>query len=159
MIVRVCRGFAPILIAALVSTSPTMALAQKKTHLGGKASGLVTLFANVTVGTTTSLQEVGPDGNVVGDFVIPQGRVLVVTDLVVSVNGTPAPGVTRGGLINQSHTGVTAPYFSFDATQQGGQTIHLTSGVRWREAPEAVNAGDSSNHVFLHAHGYLVKDK
>ena len=147
-------------LSLLLFGSASLAMAQQaKTHLGGKASGLVTLFANVPPGTAAPLQEVDDTGNVTGNFVLPQGRVLIVTDLLASVNGIPIPGITRGGLINQAHTGASSPYFSFDATQQGGTTIHLTGGARWREVPEAINAADSSNAVFLNVYGYLAKDK
>jgi hypothetical protein len=44
-------------------------------------------------------------------------------------------------------------------TKQAAQTIHLTGGARWSQVPQAVNAGDSKNAVFLLAYGYVAKDK
>jgi hypothetical protein len=131
---------------------------QAKTHLGGKASGLVTLFANVPIGTTQDLELQAPDGTT-GPFTLPANTVLVVTDLIAAINGLPTPGQTRGGLINQAGTGVTSPYFSFDSSQQPSQGIHLTGGARWNQVPRASNAGDSKTAVFLFVYGYLAKNK
>ena len=133
--------------------------AQKKTHLGDRASSLVSFWANVSVGSNQPLQLIGPDGSVKNDFTLPEDTVLVVTDLVVSPNITPRAGLTRGGLINDALNGASNPYFSFDATKQANQTIHLTSGTVWTQVPRVVNAQDSANAVFVQVYGYLVRNK
>jgi hypothetical protein len=151
--------FVTTALAALVLTASAPSHAQQsKSHLGGRTSDLMTLFANVVPGTTEELALVGPDGNLLGAFTLPAGLVLIVTDLIVSVNLVPEPGVTRGGLINRAGTGVSRPYFGFDTTQQASQTIHLTGGARWREVPVAINAPDSPNRVFMFVYGYLAED-
>jgi hypothetical protein len=131
---------------------------QDKSHLGGPASALVTFFVIAAPGTAQELQLVGPNGNL-SDFTLPGDTVLIVTDLIVSVNLVPAPGVTRGGLLNRAGTGATNPYFAFDTTHQASQTIHLTGGARWSEMPRATNAPDSVNTVFMFIYGYLTKNQ
>jgi len=132
---------------------------QNTTHVGGKPSSLVRLFAIVGVGEDKLLSEVGPDGQIIGPFALPNKSVLVVTDLIASVNGTPNAGVTYGGLVSQALSGSIGPRFSFDATQQGSQSIHLTSGVRWSQVPRAINSSNSEDSVFVNVYGYVAKDK
>ena len=144
-----------VLLLAGCATNPPQ---PNQTHLNVAPSAMVMLWANVFPGTTQALDAVGSDGNITGPFTIPPNTTLVLTDLVASVNLVPTPGITRGGLINQAGTGVVSPYFSFDATKQGSQTINLTGGVLWASTPRAVNAPDSANAVFLQAYGYLVKN-
>jgi hypothetical protein len=68
---HVPRALTLVALAALVSTSASTVLAQQaKTHLGGKASGLVALSANVSPGNTVPLQEVDGTGNLTGTFVL-----------------------------------------------------------------------------------------
>ena len=155
---RALRSYGALSAAALmlVGCATSQPQPPPHNHLGMPASAMVTLFANVSPGATEPLLAVGPDGNVTGPFALPPNTTLVITDLVASVNLVPAPGITRGGLINQSNTGTVNPYFSFDATDQGSQTITLTSGAVWKVTPRAVNAVDSANAVFLQAYGYLL---
>ena len=75
------------------------------------------------------------------------------------MNETPSAGVTRGGLVNPTAGGTSAPTFSFDTTQQAMQTVHLTSGVVWTVTPGVINAVDSKNGVFVNVYGYLVKNR
>ena len=144
-------------LAALIILIASPMAKHHKTHLGVSPSDMISLWANLTPGSQAPLQLVGADGNLTGDFVLPPNTVLIVTDLLVSVNLVGAPGQTRGGLINQADTGASRPYFSFDTSQQGSQTIHMTAGVVWNQAPLAINADDSSSAVFISVYGYLVK--
>jgi hypothetical protein len=140
----------------------SVAPAQKvpsKTHLCGRASGLVHLFGTASPGQTKELALIGSDGTSRGLLVLPEKTAFVVTDLTVSVNGTPSAGITRGGIVNTGSGGASGPTFSFDATQQGMQTVHLTSGVVWTVRPGVVNAVDSKNGVFVNVYGYLVKNR
>jgi hypothetical protein len=130
---------------------------QDKTHLGGSPSDMISLWVNLPPDSQAPLELVGADGNLMGNFVLPANTVLVVTDMLVSVNLVGAPGQTRGGLLNQAQTGACRPYFSFDTSQQGSQTVHMTTGVVWNQAPLAVNADDSSSAVFISVYGYLIK--
>jgi hypothetical protein len=151
-----------LLVAALAAvlmgaaTLPKLSV-QAKTDVGGKASGLVAFFGFGDPGDLNPLIFVPPDGSS-SSFTLPTGSVLVVTDLVVSTNGPPAAGLTRGGLI-AGGIGNTMPYFSFDATKQANQEIHLSSGRVWSVVPDLSVAADSANSVFVEVHGYLAKDK
>src|SRR5262249_3389009 len=131
---------------------------QSKTHVGGRASNLLTFFGSVSPGEQDDLVRVMPDGTLHA-FELPKGSVLVVTDLIVSVNGSPSAGVTRGGLINPSGFGNVYPSCSFDATQQPQVAIQLTGGAVWSVVPEVINADNSADPVFVEVHGYLAKDK
>jgi len=132
--------------------------AQAKTHAGGKASGMLTFANTLSVGEQAALARILPDGST-DTFALPEGTVLVVTDVIASLNGPAGAGTTRGGLVSPSGIGGVHPYYSFDASQQSQTVIALTSGSVWSVMPEAVNAGDSATAVFLEVHGYLAKDK
>lgn len=144
--------------AALLISSGSILAQQDKTHLGGRPSDMVTLFADVMPGTTSALEQFGSDGNSLGNFTLPPKTALVITDLVVAVNLVGNPGQTRGGLINQAGSGDSRPYFSFDTAQQTSQVLHFTTGVVWSQVPKAINAPDSSSRVFVNVYGYLVKN-
>lgn len=151
-------SIALVLTTLSLTCSPVNAQ-QDKTHLGGRPNDMVTLFAIAFPGTSVPLEQYGPDGSFGGNFVLPPKTVLVVTDVIASVDLRGSPGQTRGGLINQSQNGGVRPYFSFDTSQQGSQSIHLTSGVVWTQAPLVNNATDSSSGVFVQVYGYLVKNQ
>src|SRR5262245_55727501 len=93
------------LAALLLSASSAFGVSvQSKTHLGGKASNLLAFTANVQPGALGTLSRVMPDGTT-EPFEIPEGSVLVVTDVIAAVNGPPAAGLIRGGLLSPSGTG------------------------------------------------------
>jgi hypothetical protein len=151
----VAAALAAVLIAA--GTLPKLTL-QPKTHIGGKTSSLVSLFAAAGPGETAALDRMMPDGSL-GTFALPAGSVLVVTDMLVTTNGSPSAGLTRGGLDTGVLGGVSNPYYSFDATKQAHVEIHLTGGATWTTMPSLLTAADSSNSVFVQVYGYLATDK
>ncbi len=145
-------------LAALFLLGAAQFTKQKKTHLGGLPSGLVRLTAIANQGVETPLSWIDSEGTVIGSLMLPPHSVLIVTDMIVSVNGDPQAGVTRGGLVHAGSIGSEDPYYSFDTTKQASQGIHLTSGVVWSHTPVVLNSGDSKNSVFVNVYGYIAKD-
>lgn len=143
-----------LLVAASVSTGLAQ---QSKTHLGGKASSMVRLWASVSPGNSQPFYLANPDGTMTPGFTLPADTVLVITDVSVGVNIVPSPGVTRGGV--HAGTGPIDPYFSVDFTKQAGQAISLTGGAVYSVTPLAINAADSADAVFMSVYGYLAKNK
>jgi hypothetical protein len=150
----VAAALAAVLIGAV--TLPKLSV-QAKTNGGGKVSGLITLFGTCNPDQINPLQLVQSNGTL-GELTLPAGSVLVVTDLLITTKDAPSAGLTRGGL---TASGVTtnSPYFSFDATKQPHEEIHLVSGAVWALVPELSNAPDSANSIYAEVHGYLAKDK
>jgi hypothetical protein len=126
--------------------------------VGGKPSGLVDLFANAAPGQTVPLVVQEPDGSLGAAFELPQGTALVVTDLAAFLNSASPSGLTRGGLTG-GLSQTTRPGYSFYGALQGGQTVHLTSGVLWTTTPMLRNSADGGDAVFVEVTGYLVKNK
>jgi hypothetical protein len=152
----------PILAAAGLSLALTAGAAaqpaQGKTHVGAKPGGLVDLFGNAFPGQTVALSVQEPDGSLGGAFELPPGTALVVTDLAARLNSNSPSGLTRGGLTG-GPAQTTRPGFSFYGALQGGETVHLTTGVLWTTTPMLRNAADSGDAVFVEVSGYLVKNK
>jgi hypothetical protein len=153
----------PILAAAGLSLALAAGAAaqpaQGKTHVGAKPAGLVDLFGNAFPGQTVALSVLEPDGSLGGAFELPPGTALVVTDLAAHLNAGGSPsGLTRGGLTGGPQQ-TTRPGFSFYGALEGGQTVHLTTGVLWTTTPMLRNAADSGDAVFVEVSGYLVKNK
>jgi len=145
----VCTG---ALIAAKLP--PGLAL-QPKSHIGGKPAALITLTGNINVDTIGELYRVEADGEIDFEWTLPAGTQLVVTDMIVSVNGTPVNGQTFGGL--KGPGGGVHPLLSFNGTQQGSVSVSLTGGAPWSVLPDYSNQG--ANAVFVTVYGYLVKAK
>lgn len=153
---RILASCLAALTLVAASASPSFSQ-QSKTHLGGKASSMVHLWANLAPdGIPQPFALVSPEGTSMGTFAVPEGTVLIVTDLTVGVNGPPAPGVTRGGVLVGAYSG---PYFSVDFSKQAGQSIHLTGGAVYSLTPMGINSWDSANYVFMDVYGYLAKDQ
>jgi hypothetical protein len=147
-------------VAGFAAGAPAGAqTAQAKTHLGGKASGLVSLIGSAAPGEINPLRVQGADGSAGAPFELPPGTALVVTDLVATTNGAVAAGTTRGGLMNAALPQTTNPYFSFTSPAETHHSIPMTGGALWSVAPSVSNAGDSANAVFINVHGYLVKNR
>jgi hypothetical protein len=132
--------------------------AQRKTHVGARPSALVDLFGNASPGQTVPLSVQEPDGSIGAVFELPPGTSLVVTDLVAHLNSGSPSGLTRGGLTG-GPAQTTRPGFSFYGALQGGETVHLTTGVLWSTTPMLRNAADSGDAVFVEVSGYLVKSQ
>lgn len=144
-----------LLLAA--STLPG-ASAQPKTHLGGKASGLVTLVGTAAPGESSELSQVLPDGNMEA-FLLPDGMVLVVTDLVATVNGGAASGLMTGGLKPPTLLGPWAPYYAFEVANEAQRQFHLAAGKVFTAAPVVDHGAGSPAAVYVEVHGYLAKAK
>jgi hypothetical protein len=130
--------------------------AQAKTHVGGAASSLVTLAATGFPGSDIAFDILTPEGTH-SDFVLPEGTVLVVTDVVVRPVNPASSGRVRGAIQAPGGT-ISSIVYDFDTTQAKAQHLDLTGGAVFSTAPEvAAESGSVTPLVFLY--GYLAKDK
>jgi len=129
---------------------------QGKTHVGGKASGIVTLFASAIPGATASFDVVSHDGTH-GPFAVPPKMVLVVTDVVVRTLNSASNGRVRGSVRVPGGT-VSSIVFDFDTSQQKEQHLPLVSGTVMGAAP-VVSADLDSQTLLIFMYGYLAADK
>ena len=124
--------------------------------LGGKASGLVSLFATVLPNGTASFDAIAHNGTHAA-FTLPENTVLVVTDIVVRAVNPASAGRLRG-TIRVPGGPVGSILFDFNTAQQLEQHLPLVAGTVMGAAPEVnAEAGTVSALVFLY--GYLAKDK
>jgi hypothetical protein len=130
--------------------------AQGKTHVGGKVSGLVSLAHAIAVvpgGTTELSRSVATGNGQLSALAIPEGSVLVVTD--VTLEALSAGDV----FVEICETGPCGTPPIRIGTAERFTTLHLTSGVPFRSAPDVTNANASDASVAVILHGYFAKDK
>jgi hypothetical protein len=130
---------------------------QTKTHIGGKVSSLVSLShsSSIAPNTTTQLSRVVATGaGGLSALVIPEGSVLVVTDVTVE-------SIAPGGeiFVEICETGPCNVVPLRVGTTDRLTALHLTSGVPFRSAPDVTNAPGSDANVVVTLHGYFAKDK
>ena len=144
------------IVLALAPAANAQAAAQMKTHLGGKASGMVSLFASVLPNTTASFDVIAHDGTHTA-FALPTKTVLVVTDVVVRAINPASSGRLRGSIRIPGGT-VGSLVFDFDTSQQLEQHLPLVAGTVMGAAPE-VNAESGTVTALVFLYGYLAADK
>jgi hypothetical protein len=148
-------ALAAALVAALSLPAAAQTL-QGKTHLLGKASGMVTLFGTAFPGSTASLDAIAADGTH-APFVMPANSRFVITDVEIRAINPASTGRLRGSIQVPGGT-VGVLVWDFQTTQQLSQHIGLTSGVVVSAPPQlAAEAGTVTGLVYLH--GYLAADK
>lgn len=148
----------------LVAAAVVLALApradaqtkQGKTHLGGKASGIITLFTSVIAGGSSSFDVIAHDGTH-SAFALPEKTVLVVTDVVVRPINPASTWRLLGG-IQVPGGSVSSIPFDFDTSQQNEQHLALVSGTVMGAAPTAT-AEASTVTALIFMYGYLAADK
>lgn len=138
------------------ATRPAGLALQPKSHIGGRPAALVGFFGVFPANSTGPIWLVRPDGTADMEWTLPAGTELVMTDLIVTLNGSPVDGQTRGGLAGREGA-VSHPHVSFNATLQMTVSVSITGGVRWSVLPSYENLG--VNAVFVSAYGYPVKAK
>jgi hypothetical protein len=130
---------------------------QGKTHLGGKASGMISLFASAFPGADpASFDVIAKDGTHAA-FAMPPKTVLVVTDALVRTINSASSGRVRGSISVPGGT-VGSMVFDFDTSQQKTQHLPLVAGTVMGAPPQVTaEAGTVTALVFLY--GYLAADK
>lgn len=127
-------------------------------HLGVKPSQFVNLFNSAGLGAVTlgPWQRIGADGSLTS-FSIPQGQLLVVTDIELSVDGG-TPGDTVSALIRTSLTVLwTSPIVVFDTHTHAQITDHLIGGLALTYLPEVgIEVFTNSASFSFNLQGYLT---
>ena len=149
-------GLSILLAAGLEATPARAQTAQGKTHVGGKPSGLVSLFAAVSAGGVATATVVTPEGGSEA-FELPAGTVLVVTDLYGE--GPGAAGIRFLGICTDGVCSDAVLRLSFDTNQELGRSLTLTSGVVFRAPPQVACFPSSDGSCTVRIYGYLAKDR
>jgi len=153
---RWSRLAAAVTIILALAPGTNAQTAQRKTHLGGKASGLISLFATAFPGSSASFDVIAHDGTHTA-FALPPNSVLVVTDVVVRAINPASSGRLRGSIRIPGGT-VGSIAFDFDTSQQLEQHLPLVAGTVMGAAPE-VNAETGTVTALVYLYGYLAVDK
>jgi len=156
------------ILAVLASRDVSAQTPQATTHLGGKASALVNLQVQVTADTDWQpFQRILPDGtDAPGDFTLPQGSLLVVTDLDVWTWGAYCKSAKGWIAVPNGQV----PQITFDSREYAAHQSFL-GGVVF-SAPPVVYVGSGSEYpeytnwlcpyqqfAFVTLRGYLVADE
>jgi hypothetical protein len=119
----------------LACASGAMAGVQGKTHLGGKASGMISLFTSAFPGgAPASFDVIAKDGTHT-PFTMPPKTVLVVTDVLVRTINSASSGRLRGS-IRVPGGQVSSLIFDFDTGQQLTQHLPLVAGTVMGAPPQ-----------------------
>src|SRR5262245_13155517 len=129
---------------------------QNKTHLGGKASSLVSLFTTAFPNSTSPFDVIAHNG-IHTTFALPPKSVLVVTDVVVRAVNPASSGRLRGSIRIPGGT-VGSIVYDFDTGQQLEQHLPLVAGTVMGAPPE-VNAETGTVTALVFLYGYLAADK
>ena len=129
---------------------------QAKTHIGGKASSLVSLSANLLPSEMAAATVVTPEGNTGTPFVLPNGSVLVVTD--VYLEGASTLGTYFASVCTSTCLDAVIRV-ALDTNQERSRSVSFTSGVVFRAPPVVSCAGASPGDCTVRLYGYLAKDK
>jgi hypothetical protein len=129
---------------------------QGKTHLGGKASGMISLFTSVIQNGTSSFEVIAKDGTHT-PFTMPPKTVLIVTDVLVRTINSASSGRLRGS-IRVPGGQVSSLIYDLDTSQQLTQHLPLVAGTVMG-APPQVTADPGTVTALIYLYGYLAADK
>jgi hypothetical protein len=124
---------------------------------GPKPSASVELYANLSAGTTSEFEVIGADGQLSGTpFALPSGRVLVVTDVLVTPN--VVDGVYEGNL-NSTGGNENRIRFRVDSNVQAMLHLPLASGLVFSTTPQAFAFATNPGACVVRLLGSLQKAK
>jgi len=156
MLVTAIRSVTLTLLIATLATPAVAQSPQRHTHLGGKASALVTLRTDVAPSASGLFEQVAGDGTLQGPFVLPPGMVLIVTDLDVAMKSPTGTGQVRGFLSNIGPGNIRMVY-DFDFPTEARQHVGLTSGTVFSTEPMVLADPATPGTVIVQLFGYLAK--
>ncbi|HSE20303.1 MAG TPA: hypothetical protein VLB68_01555 [Pyrinomonadaceae bacterium] len=140
----------PNVIVANTATNPAL-IAEAGTHTGRAATEHVTLYR---LGGGI-LQRVSSDGLPEGaEFVVPSGKVLVVTDFSWVVSGAPGVASTFRLLNNAQIVHVSTATLGSNGI--GGESESITSGIVFASGTTVRWATTTATGLDVTVHGYLA---
>jgi hypothetical protein len=150
------------LLAALAA-APAAAKPPAKTHLGVAAAEIVSLVPETSPtppGTTMPLTfKLLPEGGA-EPFTIPEGTVLVVTDVIATLpRSTTPPGRYVGGLCDTPCINERVPIQMDTAVDGFQKTISITGAVLFKTTPQLLTLAGNQEDMGILVYGYLAKDK
>jgi hypothetical protein len=150
---RVLRE-ASLFLAALLFT---LGFASSRAHAERiHSSAFIALGGAVTPGGTIELVPVG--GNQNQPFIVPSGKDLVLTDIIISPKSFPPTGQYLWGVNAPPPFSTTALSVTSTATDASSFQVHLKTGMLFQSGSKVrVGLVFGSNDVDVSAFGYLVK--
>jgi hypothetical protein len=146
---------AALLCSLAFAAAPAQAKPAKTTHLGGKASAMITLGASVAAQSEATFFEIGADGTV-SPFSLPANTALVITDIQCGTS----PGNVGILLLAITAADATKYLCRYDTGAFGIQReTTLTSGIVFSVEPSVSNNSTNGLNGLLTVHGYLVRNK
>jgi opacity protein-like surface antigen len=137
-------------VAATCSAGTAPAAAAKK-------ETFVELYANVSAGSSSDFQALDANGQLSETpFELPAGRVLVVTDVIVT------PNVTEGlyeGNVDSTGGNENRIRFRFDSNDQAMLHLSLSSGLEFATPPQAFSFASNPGACVVRLIGTLKKGK
>jgi hypothetical protein len=119
---------------------------------------MVSLAGAVAEGSTTELVPVG--GNVSNPFVVPPGKFLVLTDIVISPQVFDPQGLYAWQVNASTSQFTTALSVTSTAEDASSFQVHLTTGMVFRAGSEVrVSLLFGSHSVNVSAFGYLATSR
>ena len=144
----------PNVIVANTAANPAL-VAEAGTHTGRAATEHVTLY-RLAGGT---LQRVSTDGLAEGrEFVVPAGKVLVVTDFSWVASGDPAVDAGKAStfrLLNNTQI-VHVSTAILGSNGIGGESESITSGIVFASGTTVTWATTTATGLDVTVHGYLA---
>ena len=144
----------PNVIVANTAANPAL-VAEAGTHTGRAATEHVTLY-RLASGT---LQRVSPDGVLEGtQFVVPAGKVLVVTDFSWVASGDAAVDTGKAStfrLLNNTQI-VHVSTATLGSNGIGGESESITSGIVFAAGTTVRWATTTATGLDVTVHGYLA---
>ena len=144
----------PNVIVANTATDPAL-VAEAGTHTGRAATEHVTLY-RLTAGT---LQRVSSDGLPEGtEFVVPAGKVFVVTDFSWVASGDPVADAGKGSTFRLLNNGqiVHVSTTTLGSNGIGGESESITSGIVFAAGTTVRWATTTASGLDVTVHGYLA---
>jgi hypothetical protein len=138
----------------------TPAYAQTKTHLGVDPSAMLALTGAVAVGDQRNLVIVG--GNKEDAFIVPSGKVFVLTDIIISPQQIPAFGDYAIQVTPTSgSTFTTAMSVTSSAADPSSFQVNLTGGMIFKTGSKVrvLLYHGSATSVNVSAFGYLLRSR
>ena len=116
----------------------------------------VALAGAVTPGQTTELVPVGGTQN--QPFIVPSGKILVLTDIILSPQSFPPSGDYSWGVTPSPGFLTTALFVTSTAADASSFQVHLTTGMAFQAGSKVrVGLTFGSSDVNISAFGFLEK--
>jgi hypothetical protein len=143
------------LVVVMLAAVQAAAGPNKRLHTNGVPSALVSAKVVLDYAETSGFDVVGPDGISQGALAIPEGQVLVVTDLHFYA---PNDGIFQAQVLSSG--GEVRANAYFDTAVAGHvQYVSFTSGLAFSTPPTVLHSGPSDYPLVVFLYGYFASDR